>query len=192
MFRLARPALAVFLLLTLLTGLAYPLLTTGLARLLFPAQAAGSLLLRDGKPIGSALLGQQFEGPGYFWGRLSATTPQPYNAANSGGSNLGPLNPALLDAVKARIDALHKADPGNQAPVPVDLVTASASGLDPDLSIAAARYQAARVATARGLPLERVETLIDSHAQSPLWGFLGEPHINVLDLNLALDRLRSS
>ena len=189
-FPVLRPALVLFLVLSLLTGLAYPGLVTGVARSLFPWQAGGSLILQDGKPVGSVLIGQNFAGPGYFWGRLSATTPMPYNAASSGGSNLGPLNPALTDAVKARVDALRVADPGNTGPVPVDLVTASASGLDPDISPAAAQYQAARVARARGLDVVRVQALVAGHTEGRLWGVIGEPRVNVLRLNLALDALK--
>ena len=185
-----RPALVMFAVLTALTGLAYPLLVTGVARLAFADQAAGSLVLRDGKPVGSALIGQNFSDPKYLWGRPSATSPQPYNASNSGGSNLGPLNPALADAVKARIAALRAADPGNTAPVPVDLVTASASGLDPHLSLAGARFQAARVAKARNLPVQQVLQLIDQHSEGRLLRLIGEPRVNVLRLNLALDAAR--
>jgi potassium-transporting ATPase KdpC subunit len=185
-----RPALVLTLVLTLVTGVAYPLLVTGVARLAFPLQAAGSLIVKDGKPVGSALIGQNFSDPGHFWGRPSATSPMPYNGLSSSGSNLGPLNPALVDAVKARVEALRAADPGNTAPVPVDLVTASASGLDPDISVAAARYQAARVAKVRQLPAAKVAALVDQRIEPPLWGFLGEPRVNVLRLNLALDALR--
>lgn len=181
-----RPALVLFLLLSLLTGLAYPLAVTGVAEVAFPRQAAGSLVERQGKTVGSLLIGQNFVDPKNFWGRPSATTPMADNAANSGGSNLGPTNPALVDAVKTRIAALKAADPGNAAPVPVDLVTASGSGLDPEISLAAARYQAPRVARVRGLPLAQVENLIDQHAQGRLLGFLGEARVNVLALNLAL------
>lgn len=185
-----RPALVIFFVLTLLTGVAYPLVVTGVAQALFPAQAGGSLILRDGKPVGSALIGQNFSDPGHFWGRPSATSPMAYNAAASGGSNQGPLNPALTDAVKDRVQALRAADPGNTAPVPVDLVTASASGLDPHISPAAARYQMARVARARHLPAEQIEALVNQHVEGPLWGLLGESRVNVLRLNLALDALR--
>jgi K+-transporting ATPase ATPase C chain len=185
-----RPLLVLFVALSLLTGLAYPLVVTGLARWLFPWQAGGSMILQRSKPVGSALIGQNFAGLGHFWGRLSATTPMPYNAASSGGSNLGPLNPALIDAVKARIAALRAADPGNPLPVPVDLVTASASGLDPDISPAAAHYQVARVARARGLPADRVQALVDAYTKGALWGVIGEPRVNVLRLNLALDALK--
>ncbi len=185
-----RPALVLFVLLSALTGLIYPLAVTGAARAVFPGQAAGSLVERDGKPVGSRLIGQNFADPKHFWGRPSATAPMAYNASASGGSNLGPLNPALVDAVKARVEALRAADPGNTQPVPVDLVTASASGLDPDISPAAARYQAARVARARGLTDAQVATLVERHTEAPLWGLLGEPRVNVLALNLALDAQR--
>ncbi|MBU6502832.1 MAG: potassium-transporting ATPase subunit KdpC [Burkholderiales bacterium] len=185
-----RPLLVLFLALSLLTGVVYPFVVTGLARSLFPWQAGGSLILQGGTPVGSALIGQNFADPGHFWGRLSATTPMPYNATSSGGSNLGPLNPALLDAVKARVAALRAADPGNTAPVPVDLVTASASGLDPDISPAAADYQVARVARARGLDAGRVQALVAANTQGALWGVIGEPRVNVLRLNLALDDLK--
>ena len=185
-----RPALVLFALLTLLTGVAYPLVVTGAAQALFPAQAAGSLIVRDGKPVGSELIGQNFADPGHFWGRPSATGPMPYNAAASSGTNQGPLNPALLDAVKGRIAALRAADPGNTSPVPVDLVTASSSGLDPHISPAAARYQVARVASARGLTLASVQSLVDQQTEKPLMGFLGEPRVHVLRLNLALEALR--
>lgn len=184
---IVRPALVLFALLSAFTGLLYPAAVTGAAQALFPAQAAGSLVMRDGKPVGSALIGQNFSDPKHFWGRPSATAPQPYNASASGGSNQGPLNPALADAVKARVEALRAADPGNTAPVPVDLVTASASGLDPDISPAAANYQAARVARERGVPIDQVNALIAKNTQSPLWGVLGESRVNVLALNLTLD-----
>jgi len=187
---LLRPAIALFVLLTLLTGIVYPLVATVLAQVLFPAEAAGSLILRDGRAVGSALIGQNFADPGHFWGRPSATTPQPYNGIASNASNLGPLNPALSDAVKERIAALRAADPGNPAPIPVDLVTASGSGLDPHISVAAADYQAARVARARALPLPRVQALIAAHTAGRLLGVLGEPRVNVLELNLALDALK--
>jgi K+-transporting ATPase ATPase C chain len=185
-----RPALVLFLLLTVLTGFLYPLAVTGVAQLLFPAQAAGSIVTRDGHAVGSRLIGQGFSDPKYFWSRPSATTPQPYNGTASTGSNLGPLNPALRDAIKARVAALRAADPGNGAPVPIDLVTASGSGLDPEISLAAANYQAARVARARGLAPERVQALIAQHAEGTLLGVLGEPRVNVLELNLALDALK--
>jgi len=185
-----RPALVVFVLLSALTGLIYPMAVTGAAKAVFPAQADGSLIVLDGTTVGSKLIGQNFSDPKHFWGRPSATAPQPYNASASGGANQGPLNPALTDAVKARVEALRAADPGNTAPVPVDLVTASASGLDPDISPAAAQYQAPRVARARGLPLAQVQALIDDNTQKPLLGLLGESRVNVLALNLALDKAR--
>lgn len=185
-----RPAIVLFALLTLLAGIIYPLVVTLLARAMFPRQASGSLIERNGHVIGSTLIGQNFSEPGHFWGRPSATTPQPYNGLGSTGSNLGPLNPALTDAIKARLAALRAADPGNTAPVPVDLVTASGSGLDPHISVAAAEYQAARVARARGLPLERVRALIAAHTEGRLLGVLGEPRVNVLELNLAVDALK--
>jgi K+-transporting ATPase ATPase C chain len=162
---------------------------TGLAQLLFPHAANGSIVTMNGKPVGSELIGQQFTAPKYFWGRLSATGPYPYNAAASSGSNLGPLNPALTDAAKARIEALKAADPGNDQPVPIDLVTASGSGLDPDISLAAAYYQAERVARARKILVEQIRTLIEQHADRPWLGIFGEPKVNVLALNLALDAL---
>lgn len=182
-----RPAVTLFALLSVLTGLVYPFAVTGVGQVLFSWQARGSLLAVDGRPIGSALIGQLFTEPKYFWSRPSATGPQPYNAAASGGSNQGPLNPALRDAVQARSAALRAADPGNDKPVPVDLVTASGSGLDPDISLAAAHYQAPRVANARGLPVEQVRALIGQQAARPWLGILGEPRVNVLKLNLALD-----
>ena len=182
-----RPALSLLILLTLITGLLYPLAVTGLAQLVFPWQANGSVLARQGRAVGSALIGQNFTAPGYFWSRPSATATYPYNGLASGGSNLGPTNPALREAVRARIAALRAADPGNTAPVPVDLVTASASGLDPDISLAAARYQAARVARVRHLPLARVQALIDAQAHPRWLGLFGTPRVNVLELNLALD-----
>jgi K+-transporting ATPase ATPase C chain len=184
-----RPAIILFVFLTVLTGVVYPLVVTGIAAVVFPHQARGSIVVRDGAPIGSELIGQSFSNPKYFWSRPSATSPQPYNGTSSGGSNLGPLNPALTDAVKARIQALVAADPGNHAPVPVDLVTSSASGLDPDISVAAAQYQMARVARTRQLQLSAVQELVKTHSQGRLWGVLGEPRINVLELNLALDNL---
>lgn len=186
---LLRPALTLFIALSIVTGLLYPLLVTGVAQTAFPHQANGSLITQGGKTVGSELIGQAFTEPGHFWGRPSATTPMPYNASASGGSNLGPTNPALTDAVKARIEALRAADPGNTRPVPVDLVTASASGLDPQISPAAADYQAARVAKARGLPLAQVQALVQQHTESPWLGVLGEPRVNVLALNLALESL---
>ncbi len=182
-----RPALMLFAVLTIVTGLIYPLAVTGLGQLMFSQQANGSLVMSNDKTVGSALIGQQFTSPGYFWGRPSATGPYPYNGAISSGSNLGPLNPALTDAVRARIEALRAADPGNDQPVPVDLVTASGSGLDPDISLAAAYYQATRVAAARNLSLDNVKTMIEQKTIRPLSGILGEPRVNVLALNLALD-----
>jgi K+-transporting ATPase ATPase C chain len=185
-----RPAVTLFVLLTLLTGVLYPLAVTALARALFPREAAGSLITRHGLIVGSALIGQAFSDPRNFWSRPSATTPQPYNGTGSNGSNSGPLNPALTDAIRARVAALRAADPDNPAPVPVDLVTASASGLDPHISVAAATYQAARVARARGLDAARVRALIAAHTEGRLAGILGEPRVNVLELNLALDALK--
>jgi len=183
---LLRPAVTLFAILTVLTGVIYPLAVTGVGQLLFAQAANGSIVTVNGKPVGSELIGQQFSSPSHFWGRPSATGPQPYNAAASSGSNLGPLNPALTDAVKARIEALKAADPDNDKPVPVDLVTASASGLDPDISLAAAYYQATRVAKARGLSVEKVQGLIEQHATRPWLGIFGEPRVTVLALNLAL------
>src|SRR5277367_4626191 len=179
--RLIRPAVSLLALMTVLLGIVYPLVITGVAQIAFRHQADGSLIYQDGKLIGSELIGQSFSDPKYFRGRPSATTPQPNNGLASGGSNLGPLNPALLDAVKANAKALHDADPENRQPVPVDLVTASASGLDPEVSLAAAEYQAARVARARSLDFARVETLIKAHAQDRLFGIIGERRINVLE-----------
>jgi K+-transporting ATPase ATPase C chain len=189
---IVRPALVLFVLLSALTGLIYPMAVTGVAKTAFPAQADGSLIVLDGTVVGSKLIGQNFSDPKHFWSRPSATAPQPYNASASGGSNQGPLNPALADAVKARVEALRAADPDNTAPVPVDLVTASASGLDPDISLAAAQYQAARVARVRGMPLSEVQSLIDRNTQKPLLGFLGEARVNVLALNIALDAASGS
>ena len=200
MYSIVRPAVVCFAVLTVLTGIAYPLVVTGIAQVAFADQAAGSLLLRDGKPVGSSLIGQNFSDPKYVWGRPSATGPYPNNASASSGSNQGPLNPALTDAVKSRIEALREADiglahgsadAGNTAPVPVDLVTASGSGLDPHISLAGAQFQAARVAKARKLPLQQVQQLIDQHSEGRILGFLGEPRVNVLQLNLALDAIRS-
>ena len=182
-----RPALVLFALLSALTGLAYPLLVTGVAQVVFADAANGSLVTKDGKTVGSQLIGQAFSEPGHVWGRPSATGPFAYNAGASGGSNLGPLNPALADTVKARVEALRAADPGNTAAVPVDLVTASASGLDPDISRAAADYQLARVARVRGLAEAQVRVLVDRHTQGAWLGFIGEPRVNVLALNLALE-----
>ncbi len=176
------------LVLTLLTGLLYPLVFTAGASLVFPHQAGGSLIVRDGKVLGSELIGQAFDEPRYFWSRLSATGPFPYNSEASGGSNFGPTNPALTAAAKARIDALRAAEPGREDPVPVDLVTASGSGLDPHLSLAAALYQVPRVARVRAMPENELRTMIDTHTKSRLLGVIGEPVVNVLQLNLALDQ----
>lgn len=188
MTTLLRNAFVLLLMMTAITGVAYPVVVGGLSMLLFPKQAAGSLIERDGKPVGSALIGQSFTAPRYVWGRPSATTPGPNNAAASTGSNLGPTNPALTDAAKQRIAALRAADPENRAPVPVDLVTASASGLDPEISPAAAEFQAGRVARARGIPAEKVRELIAANTEGRQFGVLGEPRVNVLRLNLALDQ----
>jgi K+-transporting ATPase ATPase C chain len=182
-----RPAIAVLVLLTLVTGVGYPLLVTGIAQAVFPVQANGSLVVRDGKAVGSSLIGQPFDDPKYFWGRLSATAPYAYNAGASTGSNYGSLNPALSAAAKGRIDALRAADPGNTAPVPVDLVTASGSGLDPHISPAGALHQVGRVAKARGLDETAVRRLVEQHTEGRQWGLFGEPRVNVLRLNLALD-----
>lgn len=187
--RIVRPAASLLVVMTLVLGVGYPLAVTGLALLCFPSQSHGSLVYEGGRLIGSTLIGQQFTSPGYFWGRPSATLPQPYNALASSGSNLGPLNPALIEEVRKNIQRLRGADPASAGPVPVDLVTASASGLDPEISIAAALYQVARVARARGLPTARVRQLIAEHSLDRAWGFLGEPRVNVLELNRALDRL---
>lgn len=176
--------------LSLVTGLVYPLAVTGLAQGLFPHQAEGSLIMHAGKAVGSDFIGQPFSDPKYFWARPSATAPFPYNAGASAGSNLGPTNPAFLAAVKSRVEVLRQADPENSVPVPADLVTASASGLDPHISVAAAQYQARRVARARDLPAERVRELLDRHADGRQFGILGEPRVNVLRLNLALDAAR--
>lgn len=184
---LVRPALVLLLLMTVITGVLYPFVVTAIAQAVFPERAAGSLMMRHGKAVGSSLIGQPFSDPKYFWSRPSATTPQPYNGTGSTGSNLGPLNPALIEGIKARIDALHAADPGNKEPIPVDLVTASGSGLDPDISLAAAYYQTPRIARVRGLSIEGVRNLIAAHARGRVFGLFGEPRVNVLELNLALD-----
>lgn len=186
---LFRPALTLFVLLSVVTGIVYPLAVTGIAKVLFPDAAEGSLIVVNGKPVGSRLIGQNFTDPKYFWGRPSATGPMPYNAGASSGSNQGPLNPALKEAVKARIDALKSSDPSQTAPIPEDLVTASGSGLDPQISPAAARWQAPRVARVRGLSEAEVSKLIDAHTEGRQLGLLGEPRVNVLALNLALDHL---
>jgi K+-transporting ATPase ATPase C chain len=190
MKNMLRPVLVLFAAMTVITGIVYPAVVTAIGQAVFPHQANGSLIDKEGKAVGSELIGQQFDAPGYFWGRLSATTPNPYNAQSSGGSNLGPTNPALADEVKGRLAALHDADPANTLPVPVDLVTSSASGLDPEISPAAAAYQAARVAKARGLTADQVDTLIARNTSGRQWGVLGEPRVNVLKLNLALDQLK--
>jgi K+-transporting ATPase KdpC subunit len=182
-----RPAITVFVLLSVITGVIYPLIVTGIAQMVFPHQANGSLIEKDGVIVGSELIGQQFDDPKYFWGRLSAAG---YNAALSSGSNYGPMNPALLDSVQARIDALKTADPENTLPIPVDLVTASASGLDPHISVASALYQVSRVASARGLDEADIVALVDQYTEGRQFGFLGEPRVNVLLLNLALDGLQ--
>ena len=185
-----RPAVSLLIAMTVLLGIGYPLVITGIARLALTSQAEGSLLRNDGRVVGSRLIGQAFSDPKHFWGRPSATTPQPYTGVGSTGSKLGPLNPALLDQVNANAKALRDADSGNKQLVPVDLVTASASGLDPEISVAGARYQAGRVASARGIPVAQVEALISAHQEGRLLGFLGEPRVNVLELNLALDGQR--
>ena len=194
MLKQLRPAIVALLFLTLITGVIYPLVVTGIAQVIFPKQANGSVIYDNGKPIGSSLIGQQFDDPKYFWGRLSDTGDFPYNAFNaqtltgSSGSNYGPLNPALTKAAQDRIDALKAADPTNSAPIPVDLVTASGSGLDPQISVAAAYYQVHRVAVARGLTEAVVKALVDKYTEGRQFGFLGEPRVNVLELNLALDK----
>jgi K+-transporting ATPase ATPase C chain len=182
-----RPAVVMFTLLAIVTGLIYPFVITGMAQAMFPRQANGSLIVKNGQAVGSELIGQPFDDPKYFWGRLSATSPFPYNAASSSGSNYGPLSSALTDEVKVRIAALKAADPGNTAPIPVDLVTSSGSGLDPDISVAAALYQVPRVARARGLSEDQVRALVQQHTEGCQFGVLGEPRVNVLKLNLALD-----
>ena len=190
MFSTFKPAIILFVLLTVVTGIVYPLVVFGIALAAFPQQANGSLIVRDGKPIGSRLIGQYFDDPKYFWGRPSATSPAPYDAEASGGSNLGPDNPALVAAVKQRLAALRTAHPEANGPVPGELVMASASGLDPDISPHAAYWQAPRIAKAHGAPLEQVKALIASHTQGPSLGLFGEPRVNVLALNMALDAAR--
>jgi len=185
-----RPAIVSIAIFTLLTGILYPIVITGIAQVIFPHQANGSLIVQNGQVVGSELIGQPFNDPRYFWGRLSATSPFPYNAAASTGSNLGPTNPALTEEVKARIAALNAADPKNYAPIPVDLVTASGSGLDPNISVAAALYQVPRVAKARGLSEEVVIALVEHSTQERQFSLLGEPRVKVLDLNLALDEIK--
>ncbi len=184
------PAVMLTLALTVLTGLLYPLAVTGVAQVLFPRQANGSLIVDNGRIVGSRLIGQPFDDPKYFWGRQSATAPFPYNAASSSGSNLAPTNQALIDAVKQRVAALRAADPGNQAPIPVDLVTASGSGLDPHISVAAADYQVKRVARVRRLAVETVQELVRRHTEGRQFGILGEPRVNVQELNRALEQTR--
>jgi len=190
MLRELKPAVLMLAVLTLITGFVYPALVWGIAQVAFPHRANGSLIERDGKVVGSERIGQPFTSPQYFWSRPSATSPYPYNAASSSASNQGPLNPALSAAVAARVKALRDADPGNRAPVPVDLVTASGSGLDPHISLAAARYQLVRVAKARGMDLNAVQELTDRYTEGRTFGVLGEPRVNVLQLNLALDALK--
>ena len=184
-----RPAVVVFLALTVVTGIAYPLLVTGFAQL-FPGKSTGSVVERDGKAVGSALVGQPFSEPKYFWSRPSATAPQPYNGGASSGSNLGPTSKALAEVVAERVKALREADPGNTRPVPADLVTASASGLDPHISPEGAGYQVSRVARERKLPEAKVRELVAAHAEGRTFGLLGEPRVNVLQLNLALDAIK--
>jgi K+-transporting ATPase ATPase C chain len=188
MVAMFRPVLVLFVLLSAATGFAYPLLVTGIGRVLFPVQVSGSLVMRDGTAVGSALIGQSFQQPKYFWGRISATAPMPNNGSGSSGSNFGPTNPALIDAVRARIDALKAADPQNSLPIPVDLVTASGSGLDPHISPAAALYQVTRVARERKLDAFKVRQLVLAHVEGPQWWVFGEARVNVLLLNLSLDR----
>jgi K+-transporting ATPase ATPase C chain len=185
-----RPAIVSIAIFTLLTGILYPLFITGIAQAFFPHQANGSLILNNGQVLGSQLIGQEFDDPRYFWGRLSATSPYPYNAASSSGSNLGPTNPALIAEVKTRIADLRAADPSNTAPIPVDLVTSSGSGLDPDISVAASEYQIPRVAEARGLSENVIRALVNKYTQGRQFGIFGEPHVNVLELNLALDEIK--
>jgi K+-transporting ATPase ATPase C chain len=190
MKQMLRPLLMLFALLTILTGLVYPLVVTGIGKIAFPDQVSGSLVMSDNKVVGSSLISQSFQDPKYFWGRLSATSPMPNNASASGGSNFGPMNPALLEAVKGRMDALKKADPDNTLPIPVDLVTASGSGLDPDITPAAALYQVTRVARARHLDPQKLRELVLAQIKGPQWGVFGESRVNVLALNLKLDRAR--
>ncbi|MHB8622678.1 MAG: potassium-transporting ATPase subunit KdpC [Sulfuricaulis sp.] len=189
MWNQLKSGLAMLVFITVITGLIYPAVVTAVAQVFLSKPANGSMIVKDGKSVGSELIGQPFSSPKYFWGRLSATSPYPYNADNSSGSNLGPTNPALIAEVSARIKALRDADPGNTSPVPVDLVTSSASGLDPDISPAAAAYQVPRVAKARGLNDKKVQQLVDQHTQPRQFGILGEPRVNVLKLNLALDQI---
>jgi len=188
--RQLRIGIIFLVLFAVLTGIIYPLVVTGIAQTAFSHQANGSLIVKDENSTGSELIGQPFSDPTYFWGRLSATASSPYNAAASSGSNYGPLNPALTEAIQERIDALKAVDPGNTQPIPVDLVTSSASGLDPDISVAAALYQVPRVARYRGLTEEQVYSLVNSLTEGRQFGILGEPRVNVLKLNLALDALK--
>ena len=188
----AKPAIVIFFLITLLTGILYPLVITGIAQVVFPVQANGNLIGHNGKVAGSSLIGQPFDSPDYFWGRLSATSPVPYNGGASSGSNLGPTNPALIQQVQARVNALHAADPGNTQAIPVDLVTASASGLDPDISVAAAYYQVPRVARERNLSEQVINGLVAQQIIPRQFGIFGEPRVNVLSLNLALDDLSTA
>jgi K+-transporting ATPase ATPase C chain len=190
MIKQLKPAIVSFLILTVITGFMYPMVITAAAQLIFPHQANGSLITNKGQAVGSELIGQSFDDPKYFWGRLSSTSPNPYNAAASNASNLGPSNPALVDEVQARILSLKAADPGNTQPIPVDLVTSSGSGLDPDISVAAALYQVRRVAQARGLSESQVRALVQDHTQNRQLFILGEARVNVLELNLALDQLQ--
>ena len=187
-----RPALSLFVVLTVITGVIYPLAVTGVAKLAFPDQAAGSLVVLDGKTVGSTLIGQNFTDPKFFWGRPSATSPMANNGQGSAGSNLGPLNPALTDGIKGRVDALRAADPGNKAPVPVDLVTTSASGLDPEISVAAALYQVPRIARLRGVAPEVIQGVVTRNTVGRLFGLLGEPRVNVLNMNLDLQHSSAS
>ncbi len=182
-----KPAILIFIILTVITGIVYPLFVTGVSKALFPKKAEGSLIYRDGKAVGSSLIGQPFDDPKYLWGRISATSPAQYNASSSSGSNIGPSNPALVDEIKGRIKALQAADPGNKAPIPVDLVTSSSSGLDPHISLAAADYQVPRIARLSGLPEETVRGIVKQHTYGRFLGLIGEPVVNVLEVNLALD-----
>jgi K+-transporting ATPase ATPase C chain len=186
-----KPAILIFIILTVITGIVYPLFVTGIAKVFFNKQADGSLIYRNGKPVGSTLIGQTFDDPKYFWGRLSATSPVSFNAASSSSSNLGPSNPVLIDAAKARIKALKAVDPDNTNPIPVDLVTSSASGLDPHISVAAMHYQIPRVARVRGLSQDTVKAIVRQHTYSRFLGLVGEPVVNVLAVNLALDEYKN-